>query len=217
MADSPTGRQKDYALALGLRFSGEINSQDLSSMITEVMPTLDMPAVPAQRALANEWNLLIPEKANRRDASRILFGFLLARIWVYSVYRHLVAAKWRFHSECPLPPQAANWVAGWVFRNEQVFGAIDEKAPRTSYTCDAWFLIGPRTPETFEYRFVGQILQQHCGPYLSQAQGIVGADALAQQAPYMRAQCPHQDGGCLSVLITIGVLICGALVLMFGA
>jgi len=173
MTQPATGRQRDWALALGLPFSNNTTHAEMAALLDEVAtppydiydgePTAD------QRKLAAEWELAIPVSADRAEAARVFFRFLVARAWVYSVCRHILEAEWQLHSESALPVALVNSAARGVLQNADVFAVIWNKKAMSHSTTDvwdAWFRVTEQTTHTEEYRYSMAVARQYLGQYL---------------------------------------------------
>jgi hypothetical protein len=170
LCQPPTGRQRDWALSLGLQYSDQITHAEMSDILDDAYNVHDDVSTDTQHGLAANWQLGIPHSATRYEAAGVLFAFLTARAWVYSVCRHLVRAEWRLHSQSRLSVEIVNSVARAITQNPEILAAIKDKkseSPKSSDMWDAWYYISERTTQETPFRYAEMLIQQHFGPFLT--------------------------------------------------
>ena len=99
-----TGRQVEFAFALGIPVSASIGRVELSELIESVTALLNGPPVQEQFQLAQSLCIQVPPALNtRRKVTSLLYEYMAARRWVFSVIRHATGEKWRSYAQIGLP------------------------------------------------------------------------------------------------------------------
>lgn len=102
--DPPTARQLEYAQALGIRLPRGVDKDQISALIDRARQDLDGKPTREQIWLAREFSVVVPESAQtRRDYVNLLYSYIHARRWIFSVVRHACGARWRRYDEADLP------------------------------------------------------------------------------------------------------------------
>jgi hypothetical protein len=128
--------------------------------------------------------LTLSDQATQRDATEVLYRFIVARRWVYSVARKLVEAEqvWRTYEDSKLPDQKINVIAHAVLADPSLAKAAEGATRGSSFTGSAWD------------RFTAKAVQ---------------AEAFKRTAAMIQVQMPKElekaskrsKGGCLTMLM----------------
>lgn len=205
MSDRPSGRQIDYALALGITLWPDIGRAELSELLDQAKAALSAPPAREQFALATSLCIQIPaDRDTRRKCTSFLYEYMAARRWVYSVIRHVAGAKWRYHAQSGLPEEWAARIAVALAHDPAMFTNVVNMATGNSQTgADVWTRMSQTLCKSPEYHFVCNFeLPDAIVARIRQATTEPGT-----YAPPPRAAKRRQQSGCglmLALLLALG-------------
>jgi hypothetical protein len=152
----PTARQRDYAAALGIDLPADATRDTVSSLIDEAKAGMDGPLVPEQVEFARSLCLHLPSSVKtRRECTDLLYRYLIARRWVYSVLRHVARARWRQYSQSGMPERTVAEISLAIMHNAPLFEKLREKtAGNSERGADVWIRMSAKEASTPEYQFV---------------------------------------------------------------
>ena len=215
MADAmslrPTGRQVEYALALGIALWPEITRAEISGLFDRAKADLDGPPTPEQHALAAALCIRIPqENDTRRRCTNFLYEYIAARRWVFSVIRHVFGAKWRLYAQSGLPEEWAAQIAVAILQDEELFGQVLGKPTGNSETgADVWTRMSKKPRATPAYQFVCNFeLPETIAERIRQA-AIEPATFSPSKAPGGR----RKSSGCAIVIVVMVAVVSAAALL----
>ena len=124
-----------------------------------VARTASGPANVSQKRFAHRFGLAFSESATGWELSGKLFQFLLARVFVFSVYRKLTGAKWRFFRESSLGDETVNSVARVLCCEPRCLAEIERLSVGSSTTGDQWHRLSGGSTQSAAFELVSRKLQ----------------------------------------------------------
>lgn len=201
----PTGRQRLLAAALGIRGVDRMTREELSSAIDKEKDRRQSPPNKEQLRTAALWGIDMSSTRTAGGASGQLWDAALARVYALSVLRRICDARWRYHSECPVPESWINRVAIELFQDGTRTDAVLEMDNAMSGTAgDAWFRFGKRQAEAAPFTFVEQAARRE-----------LDVVELAKASHQTSHKVAKKQQGCLtvvSVLIALMLCLCVAII-----
>lgn len=155
MAEPSSARQRNYAIALGIRFDPSITRRDLSVLIDSPRPREPNSR---QRSTVRELGTTLPSEATFYDAVDVIWKHLEARAWICSVVRKLVGARWRHHTECILREHELRLLIRQMLDHEEFGDIFDFLRPTRSRRGDMWFSIPPKYENGPLFRWTENVL-----------------------------------------------------------
>ncbi len=218
MSDSqPTGRQIEYATALGIEILPGISQEDLSVMIDSAKEQMNsVGPTPGQLAVAQRLCIQIPPTIkNGWECCDLFYEYMPVRAWVYSVLRHVQGADWRRYQESRLAEYAVARVATALMSHKEILTSIQKKTPSegTAHS-DPWYRITPKTIKTPEYALVRNAFP---GAKTATTAKAPQSEAGSPAPPPIVPTCPsrprlQRSSGCL-VMLLLGSTVSLAIVL----
>lgn len=168
--DRATGKQRDYLAALGVELPPNASSESASRLIDDAKRNLKCPPSRAQLALAHRWQVDLSKAKTGYDAVEMLYEYIHARRWIYSVCRRQAGAKWRYYGESGLNENAVNELAQWFKSNRSFVNEIADRSVGDTATGDAWYrLTDAWCAKNEAYMATAQRVHQSFGTALSAA------------------------------------------------
>jgi len=194
-----SGRQRDYALAMGIESDAQTDGDALSEAMNQAKVSLKGPPNQRQKLLAERWGVEVGETDTGWDLVGRLYPIIKARSFVYSVVRRLVNARWQYHEESGLNPQWIDYLAMHIASTpdlcEQVVGMENTLSGTMA---DAWYRFGKRQWECEAVQFV--------------VDAAYRADVPSQFAPK-----PPKTKGCSGCLVMAASLLIVAWIVLWAA
>jgi len=150
----------DYAQALGVRIHSNMDRETLSKRMDKAKAKMKKRANRNQKALAKRFGLEFDSAAVGWKLVDLLFNFLTARAWAYSVARHVAGKTWKRHAQCVWSESIVNAISRELVANDELFDVVCEKQHSSSASTDVWFRITEKTSQSEAYVFVAERLPQ---------------------------------------------------------
>ncbi len=215
MDDYVTGRQRNYALAMGIKVSHDSKGQEVSQMMDRMKPILKGPPNRQQLKLASQWSIMVSSKDSGWDVVGKLYEMILAQAFVLSVVRKIAGAKWQFYSESMLPN---DWVVRMAKQlmscpsRQEFVRSMDNSMSGTR--SDAWYRFGKRQVESEAFLFVANTARQELARYLTPVSSHQGSrKARTQRVPVEVVK----ESGCSLVLVLAAAAILTLVASLFAA
>lgn len=144
MTQWTTGRQRDYALSMGIVIDrNSITRSQLSQHIDSLKPTLSGPPNEVQLQIIQNLGLEIKPGAIGSRVSSMLFEAFIVQAFIFSVYRKHMNARWKFHDQTGLNDEWVFDVMRTILGNRELHSAVYEYENTHSETGnDVWFNMG---------------------------------------------------------------------------
>ena len=161
MQDYVTGRQRNYALALGIHLDPSATGHEVSQMIDKIKPTLKGPPNPGQNRIARIYGISFLKEDSGWDAVKKLWEAILAETYVYSSVRKIVHANWKYYSDSGLPGEWVLEVAKKLMEcPERRDFVIQNDNSMSGVKGSAWFRFGKRQLESTAFSFVEKMMEE---------------------------------------------------------
>ncbi len=196
-----SGRQRNYALAMGIESNADSDGKALSNAMEKAKVTLKGRPNSKQLALAARWRLDVAPNATGWHVVDQLYPVIQARSFVYSVIRRIAGAKWQFYGQTGINDAWVDEVAILLNADQESRDFIMGMENTTSGTlADAWYRFGKRQWESDVVQSVAVAVKRDLPPeYLS-------GSTLPARSPRPRGR-RKQSTGCAVLLAMIGAVI----------
>jgi hypothetical protein len=201
-----SGRQRNYALAMGIVASPDCDAETLSALMSRAKELLNGPPNGVQRELVARWLIEIPFDANGWRVVDELYAFIQARTFVYSVIRRITGQKWRFYSDSGLNDDWICSIAKSLIMEPSRRSEVLEMDNTLSGTAsDAWYRFGPKQFESPSAQFVRNSIHASA-PDISKivddaATRLSAARASAKREARQSSTTTESPNGCSLVLL----------------
>lgn len=221
--DSPTGRQLEYATALGIEVPPGVGREALSAMIDRAKEDLTC-VTPGQRTVAERFCIQLHDTIETGwECVDFFYSYMGIRAWVYSVIRHVHGGKWRRYNQSGLSEHVFAHIATGLMQNEELCQRIGSKTPSDGTSeSDSWYRFTAKSSTTPEYALVRDfelpedVFAQATNPP-TQVGGVAEPSRGAQRARHSPAveRARRKRSGCVVVLLACVLVplavLCGLL------
>lgn len=171
--NSTSGRQRNYALAMGIVSDANSDGEWLSQTMDQVKAELSGPPNQSQVLLARQWDVEVRAGATGWDVLDKLYQMIQTRAFVYSVMRRLTGERWQYYTDSGLNTKWIDEVARRLIANpEHSQQVADLENSSSGKKTDAWCRFGKRQ---WELAAVQEVLHA--------AHGSPASASMADQIP----------------------------------
>jgi hypothetical protein len=217
-----SGRQRNYALAMGIRSTPSTDRHMLSNLMDRTKASLDAPPNQEQVSLAQQWGIKVKGKNTGKNYRDELYDMIIARSFVYSIVRRMMKAKWKYFEESGLNDEWVTSVASEIiYKNDTYRWKVKEMDNAMSGTkSDAWFRFGEQQLQLDFVLAVADVAQsdlppdyvaQYRQPSVSSPTAISTKQSSRKTASRTRRGTKRKNtSGCAIVLATVSFFILAA-------